>query len=1129
MGISDFFRPKYRHSDVRVRTEAVKALGVDDAAILEQVARTDRDIGVRRLAIEKIDAAEVLSSLVADETERSLRELINARAAELWTSRACSPDLEVATPALQGIIKLGEQRALVDVIVRAQNAQVRKRAFGEIRDPKALAELTRSDAAQEIKLEAVARIDDGDVLRALAIDTTQKEIGLAAVERIDDADRLDNIAQKAKNKAVRQKARKIVGEINAAQAEAAKAPTVPDDVKRRRAEKAQLLREVEGVADSFDFAAASEKVKAAEAAWAQLGGTDDKDAKFTKAVARFWRRKEVHDSQARSAEELRVVEREAEAERARAAEARAPRRGSAEDRDDAHGRQPERRAQDAAEELVRTPEDELKREERERQRAEDEAKKAARAAERAARDKELAARAVAIAASLEAMLGEMEQLVADAKPDGKAVDRVLAQSAKAFEDIGKVAADARDKLAERYHAARGKLVIKASERREAEDWLRWQNVAKAEELIKTAKEWAAGAATPDLGQRLKGLQALWKEVGPMPQRRSKELWEAFKAECDKVYDLVKGVRAVEAERFAEVSKAKEALIAEAEALSDSTDFAATAEKLKALQAQWKGSGHLPRKQGDELWKRFRAACDKFFERRKPLLDARAAEEGENLAKKQALIARAQQVADKAGEGTWGKAIGEIKDLQREWKEIGFVPRRDADAVYKAFRTACDALFAKRDAARDAEANAHHAEVDAVEAEIAEVLAGGDDVVARAIAVRGKARELGVLGAKVSAMVAHVVGAHPDAVKGTELDPAQLKARRDKLIARAEELLPKQPPQAAAGGDVAAQLKAAMQKNAFGDLRFSGRDPIEVVDELRASWAEAGPILDDDDRAQAARFEDTCTRVLDAAGAQPRPERRRRGDRSAPMVDRDVYTAETRPVTVPTVRGPESPEPAAITEIVATPAVLTVALLVVTIGWVLSALSAPIAAVSAVVPGGWLDNVLEIAATIVLAIGSLAVFASVSSVIASPFNELLSEAVEERVTGVPGPRFRVRTFLYDLVLGMLHASRRAIVYLLEMLALLVIGLVVPVVGTIAAMVGGGYVTARFASYDAYDAVWARRHWRYRAKTRYLQAHAARTLGLGGVVAVILLVPGVNVIGLAIGATGATLRMLDAQRA
>jgi len=914
MGIADFFRPKYRHSDVRVRTEAVKALGADDAAIIEQIARTDRDIGVRRLAIQKIDTAEVLTSLADKETERSLRELINERAAELWTTRACSPDLEVATPALQGIIKLGEQRALVDVIVKGQNVQIRKRAFGEIRDPRALADLTKTDAAQELKLEAVARIDDGDVLRALAIDTTQKEVGLAAVERLDDVDRLENIAHKAKNKAVRQKARKIVNEMTAAEAEASKGPGVPDEVKRRRAEKAQLLREVEAVADTFDFAVASEKVKAAEEAWAKLGGPDDKDDKFTKTVARFWKRKELHESQARSAEELRAIEREAEAEKQRAAEARAA----------------EKKAKEDAAEIDRTPEADPKREaeatarreERERQRAEDEAKKAQRAAERAAKDKELAERGAAIAATLEALLGEMETLAADAKADGKAVDRVLSQSAKAFEDIGKVAGELRDKLADRYQAVRSKLVIKASERREAEDWLRWQNVAKAEELIKTAKEWAAGPATPDLGQRLKGLQALWKEVGPMPQRRSKELWETFKAECDKVYELVKGVRAVENEKFVEVTKVKETLIVEAEALADSTDFAATAEKLKGLQAQWKVSGHLPRKQGDELWKRFRAACDKFFERRKPLLEARAAEEQENLAKKQALIARAQQVADKAGEGTWGKAIGEIKELQREWKEIGFVPRRDADAVYKAFRAACDALFTKRDAARDAEANEHRAQVEELEGEIADVLVGGDDVVARALAVRGKARELGVLGPKVAAMVAHVIAANPDAVKGTELDPAQLKARREKLIGKLEELLPRQAQQAETGGDVAAQLKAAMSKNAFGDLRFSGRDPIEVVDELRTSWAEAGPILDDEDRAQVARFEETASRVLDAAGATARaerPERRRRGDRSAPMVDASVYTDETRPVSVPAVRAPVSPEPVAIAEIAATPA------------------------------------------------------------------------------------------------------------------------------------------------------------------------------------------------------------------
>jgi hypothetical protein len=418
----------------------------------------------------------------------------------------------------------------------------------------------------------------------------------------------------------------------------------------------------------------------------------------------------------------------------------------------------------------------------------------------------------------------------------------------------------------------------------------------------------------------------------MPQRRSKELWEQFKGTCDQIYEKVRGVRAVEQEKFAEVAKVKEALIAEAESLADSTDFVATADKLKALQARWKESGFLPRKQGDELWKRFRGACDRFFERREPLIAARRAEEADNLANKQALIARASAVAEAApGEGGWGKAIAQIKELQRQWKEVGFVPRRDADAMWTAFRRACDSLFQKRDAARDAEANAHHAELDAVKAEIAEVIGARDsglgpegerEVVVRAVAVRAKARELGGLATEVDDMVRHVIAAHGEAVRGTELDPTALRARRAKLIEKVEQQLPKQPPSVAgdlAPVDIATQLKQAMRANAFGDLRFSGRDPFEVVDELRSQWSEIGPVLDDEDRALAETFAAACARVLEAAGTSSRTSepggeggsRRRRSRRdedraSAPPVA--ASDAITAPATLPFQPLPAPPLP-----------------------------------------------------------------------------------------------------------------------------------------------------------------------------------------------------------------------------
>jgi hypothetical protein len=905
MGIADYFRPKYRHSDVRVRTEAVRALGSDDASLLIQIARTDSDVGVRRLALERIEEASVLAELREAQSERSLKDFAGERAAELWQTVACGADADAAGNALAGILKLGQQDALVEVVAMAELAAIKKRAFAELRDPKALAALAKSDAAQDLRVAAVTRIDDPEVLRALAIDTTQKEVGLAAVEKLDDIERLEQIAHKAKNKAVRAKAQKIVAEIKEAE-RARKASPVSDEVKRKRAERAQLVREVEAVADSFDFARVAEVVTRSQAAWDALG-TDEEAAgsgidRFGTAVARFWRRKEVHEQTARSADELRAIQREAERERA-AGEPRKPEPRAAEARErepDDYVREPESDEKREA----REAEAKALRESRERQRAEDDARREAQAAERAARQKEDAERAVAIAESLRALCADMEQL--ETGNDARAIDRVLGQAARSFDNIGKVAAADRDAIAERYRAVRGKLVTKLGEMREAEDWQRWANVPKAEALIETAKQMAAAEATPDLGNRLRGLQALWKEVGPMPQRRSKELWDTFKVACDAVYDKVKGVRVVEHEKFAEVAKVKEALIAEAEALAESTDWAATAEKLKGLQGRWKQSGHLPRKQGDELWNKFRAACDKFFERRKPLLEAQHQEHAANLARKHGLIARAQAVVDGApGHGGWGKAIGTIKDLQAEWKEIGHVPRRDADAVYRAFRAACDALFAKRDAARDAEANAHHAALDELRAEIAAVRnADVGEVVPRVLALRVKAAEHDALGAEVNELVRHVITAFPEAVAGTELDPAQLRARREKLIAKADDLLPKQPvPAAAPVGDVAAQLKAAMRQNAFGDLRFSGRDPIEVLDELRAQWTDIGPILTDEDHAQAERFEAAINRVLEANGRPPRAgdeghERRRRRDQASDGVAAvSVHDAVTTPSRV----------------------------------------------------------------------------------------------------------------------------------------------------------------------------------------------------------------------------------------
>jgi CysZ protein len=172
-------------------------------------------------------------------------------------------------------------------------------------------------------------------------------------------------------------------------------------------------------------------------------------------------------------------------------------------------------------------------------------------------------------------------------------------------------------------------------------------------------------------------------------------------------------------------------------------------------------------------------------------------------------------------------------------------------------------------------------------------------------------------------------------------------------------------------------------------------------------------------------------------------------------------------------------------------------------------------------GGWVVWVIVIAALIV---GGLVVFVSVAGIVAGPFNELLSEAVEEKVTGKPGPPFSLASFITSALRGIAHGIKRVVVALLAALLLFVLGFI-PVIGTIAALALGGYFTARGAAYDCYDAVLSRRDLPYDTKTAYLAARRGRTLGLGAAVAGMLIIPFVNLLALGVGAAGATLAVLD----
>jgi uncharacterized protein involved in cysteine biosynthesis len=186
-------------------------------------------------------------------------------------------------------------------------------------------------------------------------------------------------------------------------------------------------------------------------------------------------------------------------------------------------------------------------------------------------------------------------------------------------------------------------------------------------------------------------------------------------------------------------------------------------------------------------------------------------------------------------------------------------------------------------------------------------------------------------------------------------------------------------------------------------------------------------------------------------------------------------------------------------------------------WVIA--PAVIAAVIAAVTIGWLVALLGVFGII----GWTAVAGGVIAfgmVIAGPFCEMLSEAIAEHVSGKASPSFSLGRFLYELAVGAAHAIRKVIGYGVLFVGLVFVGMLSPPL----AAAGGAWVTARFASYDCYDSIFARRHWRYRQKTGYLGEHRWRPIGLGAVVGLVLVVPGLNIVALAAGSAGATLRVL-----
>lgn len=201
--------------------------------------------------------------------------------------------------------------------------------------------------------------------------------------------------------------------------------------------------------------------------------------------------------------------------------------------------------------------------------------------------------------------------------------------------------------------------------------------------LQTFKDW------DEKNNEVLALQQKWRTIGFTPKKHNTKIFERFRAACDVFFTKkTEFYKSIKAEMEKNLEK-KRALCEKAEALKDSTDWKGTTEKMIALQKEWKTIGQVTRRHSDSIWKRFITACDYFFDNKNKNVSSQKSEEQTNLEAKKALIEKVKTMDESLDTE---EAITMLKEWIAEWNEIGHVPFKEKDKVYKAFHEAVDAQF-----------------------------------------------------------------------------------------------------------------------------------------------------------------------------------------------------------------------------------------------------------------------------------------------------------------------------------------------------------------------------------------------------------------------------------------------------
>ena len=837
MTLLDRFRApsRQKHADPAVRLAYVAELPLSEHDQIVAAAREDDDVRVRRAAVAKLLDPAALAQIARDDADESVR------------ADALGMLRDIALDSFEGVGEaegLAAVDALADALADKTVAQIAKTSAREAIGLRALARLEQASHShllgsiarhaplEPVRRAAFDRVHERADLLAVAINGEFREITVAAVDRLAEREDLEQVAARAKNKAAAKRAGAVLRELDERAARDAAPPVVEPVVAVEPEVIVSLEEQVMSVEMPVETMVAEPFPVVDQAEMARAREEEEQRRADAEANARA-------EAEARAGAEQAAAEQRArdDAEAAREAERRRQ-ASEAEARDRREGLNRLNQLLGRAEALAQKPDLSLKTAARVLRDVRaaladvpplpsrhdyEEAVQRLKAAQAVLTPKVQDLREVAEWQQW-ANIGIQEQLCEKMEAlrtvdDPEAVAHRIRELQEQWRQAADVPRAQGEALWRRFKTIHDELWTRCEAHFAAQASVRSENLVKKQALCDRAEALADSNDWLATAEAIKGLQAEWKNVGPVTRGQEKAVWERFRAACDRFFkrrqdDLAKR-KAVWSENFAR----KEALCVAVEALSASSDWDRTAAEIRRLQGEWKAIGPVKKSRSEAIWHRFRSACDAFFVRHAQRHD----------------VARAERVAAREG------ICAELEALS--------APPPEGDA-----------------------AQAPEGLQPAPPEGLAATVRGLRGRWQQELAARGVEREQALaLDRRFADAFGRVVARWPAAFAGTDMDPDANRRQLESLVKRMEDLaasLRRGADEAAVSPTtkLAAMLKEALAANTIGgkvDVESRRRAAQEDVRMAQASWSRVGPVPDEARRALADRFQRAIRRISEA--------------------------------------------------------------------------------------------------------------------------------------------------------------------------------------------------------------------------------------------------------------------------